>query len=205
MAPELRGYRVDRIARVKAAIAAGRRCILLVARTGSDKTVVAAATLHARATRSNLVEHPPAAIVFVDEAHHVRARTWMRILQAYPDAIVIGLTATPCGADGRGLRNAFELLIEGPTVQEPIGLSWLVPTKVYAPSVPDLKGMRIERWLRRRQACQTYEHGPPGRGYRGALAPAHRTAPNRGVRNRRRTPARSGSQISGARTGAAYN
>jgi DNA repair protein RadD len=107
--------------------------------------VASVATLHARAVRSNVIELPPADLVFVDEAHHVRARTYVRILEAYPSAIVIGLTATPCRGDGRGLGTVFEVLIECVSVQELIDAGYLVPTKVYAPSRPDLQGVRVER------------------------------------------------------------
>jgi superfamily II DNA or RNA helicase len=43
--PELRPYQQDVIARVNAEIAAGKRRILIVAPTGSGKTVIAAAII----------------------------------------------------------------------------------------------------------------------------------------------------------------
>ena len=52
-------------------------------------------TLHARAIRSSAMEMPLGDLVVVDECHHVRARSWRRILDEYPEAIVIGLSATP--------------------------------------------------------------------------------------------------------------
>ncbi len=107
--------------------------------------VASIATLHARAVRSNLISMPEADLVIVDEAHHVLARSYMRILEAYPGAVVLGLTATPCRGDGRGLGTAFEALVECPSVAELIQDGFLVPTKVYAPSQPDLKGVRVER------------------------------------------------------------
>ena len=33
--------------------------------------------------------------------------TYQRVLAAYPDATVLGLTATPCRGDGRGLEASF--------------------------------------------------------------------------------------------------
>jgi DNA repair protein RadD len=87
----------------------------------------------------------PADIIVVDEAHHVRARTYMRILELYPNAIVIGLTATPVRGDGRGRGNVFEVPVECPSVAELIDAGYLVGTKVYAPSLPDLRGVRVER------------------------------------------------------------
>src|SRR5690606_15490982 len=44
-----------------------------------------------------------------------------------------------------GLGNIFDAMIECPSVQELIDLGHLVPTKVYAPTTPDLTGVRVER------------------------------------------------------------
>jgi superfamily II DNA or RNA helicase len=107
--------------------------------------VASIATLHARAVRSRRIEMPAADWIFVDEAHHVLARTYRRILEQYPDGAIVGLTATPCRGDGRGLGDAFEYLVECPQVQALIDLGFLVPTRVYAPFRPDLTGVKIAR------------------------------------------------------------
>jgi DNA repair protein RadD len=52
-------------------------------------------TLHARAVRAKTIELPPAEIVIFDECHHCRAMTYQRIIEAYPNAIIIGLTKWP--------------------------------------------------------------------------------------------------------------
>jgi DNA repair protein RadD len=200
-APLLRPYQREVIARVEAEIAAGRRRILLVAATGSGKTVIAAAiiaeaakagrrvlviahrreivsqtasklyaagvdagiiqagfpprpgqpmqvasiqTLHARAIRSSAMDMPPADILVIDEAHHARARTYMATINAYPGAIAIGLTATPCRRDGLGLGNIFQTLVECPQVAALVEQKFLVPSKVFAPSAPDLRGVRTQ-------------------------------------------------------------
>ena len=36
------------------------------------------------------------------------------MLEKYPDAKVLGLTATPCRGDGRGLGGIFKRMVEGP-------------------------------------------------------------------------------------------
>jgi DNA repair protein RadD len=64
-------------------------------------------TLWARCMRTNKIPLPAADLIIIDEAHHVAARTWRMILEAYPNARRIGLTATPCRSDGRGLGNYF--------------------------------------------------------------------------------------------------
>ncbi len=102
-------------------------------------------TLHARAIRGRSVELPEADVVIVDEAHHIRAATYRRILDAYPDAAVVGMTATPCRGDGRGLGPAFDVLVEGPPVVDLVRDGYLVPTRVYAPSTPDLTGVEVRR------------------------------------------------------------
>lgn len=107
--------------------------------------VASVQTLHARAIRSERMSLPRADLIVVDEAHHVRARTWAEIIDAYPKSNVLGLTATPCRGDGRGLGNTFETLIEGPSVKELTDLGHLVPAVYYAPYQPDLKGVKISK------------------------------------------------------------
>ena len=102
-------------------------------------------TLHARAIRSNRMPMPTATYLIIDEAHHARAGTYQKVLDQYPDAVVIGLTATPVRGDGRGLGNIFETMIEAPQIAELIKLGHLVPTKVYAPVDRDIaKGVRTQ-------------------------------------------------------------
>jgi len=113
------------------------------ARPGEAVQVASIATLHARAVRSASMELPAADLVFVDEAHHATARTWRRLIDAYPEAAIVGLTATPCRSDGRGLGAIFSTLVECPTIAELTTAGWLVPTTVYAPKPPDLDGVRI--------------------------------------------------------------
>lgn len=115
------------------------------ARPGERAQVASISTLHARAVRGSAMNLPDADLILVDEAHHATARTWRQIIAAYPDAIVIGVTATPCRGDGRGLGGIFDCMIECPPISELIAAGFLVPTKVYAPTEPDLAGIRISR------------------------------------------------------------
>jgi DNA repair protein RadD len=104
--------------------------------------VAAIQTLHRRAIGSENMELPPADLLVIDEAHHCPATTYQKIIDAYPDAILLGLTATPCRGDGRGLGGIFERMIECPQVAELIAGGYLVKTRTYAPVNPDLKGVR---------------------------------------------------------------
>ena len=101
-------------------------------------------TLRVRALNSSAMPMPLANLVILDEAHHARAETYRRVVEAYPNAVILGLTATPCRGDGRGLGNIFETIIECPQVAELIEQGYLVKTRVYAPTNPDLKGVRVQ-------------------------------------------------------------
>jgi type I site-specific restriction endonuclease len=60
------------------------------------------------------MEPPAADLIVVDECHHIRARTWHDIIAQYPGVPLIGLTATPCRGDGRGLGEVFDVIVECP-------------------------------------------------------------------------------------------
>lgn len=73
-----------------------------------------------------------------DEAHHIGAASWAAIMEAWPDAIHIGLSATPVRLDGKGLDRHFQAMVIGPSVRELIELGALCDYKAFAPSAPDL-------------------------------------------------------------------
>jgi superfamily II DNA or RNA helicase len=102
-------------------------------------------TLWARAVRRASMELPKVELLVIDECHHCPAKTYRKIVDAYPNAILLGLTATPCRGDGRGLGGIFEVIIECPQVAELIEQGYLVKTRVYAPVIPDLKGVRVAK------------------------------------------------------------
>ena len=86
-------------------------------------------------------QYTPDLLIF-DEAHHCTANTYAQIVEAYPSAHVLGVTATPCRTDGTGLRSAgFQVLVEGPTTQELTDRGYLSPAEVYAPSVIDVSSI----------------------------------------------------------------
>jgi DNA repair protein RadD len=101
-------------------------------------------TLWVRAVRMSKIELPPADLFIIDECHHSPAKTYKKIIEKYPDAVLIGLTATPCRGDGRGLGGIFDRLIECPQVPELIEQKFLMPTIVYAPAAPDLAGVETQ-------------------------------------------------------------
>lgn len=86
---------------------------------------------------------PPADLVVVDEAHHVGAESYRTILSAYPEAMLLGLTATPFRLDGRGLGDAFDRIIVAATTAELCEQGVLHAPRVWASSAPDLRGVHV--------------------------------------------------------------
>lgn len=76
---------------------------------------------------------PRADLIVADEAHHYVADEWVTLLRDYPDAFVIGLTATPERSDGRGLGELFGNLVVGTSVRDLVELGALVPCEVLRP------------------------------------------------------------------------
>lgn len=81
-------------------------------------------------------------LIIIDECHHAVADQWKQVLDLYPDAVILGVTATPVRLDGKGLKGVFDALICGPTTKELIAAGFLVPPVTYSPSVVDLAGVR---------------------------------------------------------------
>lgn len=90
---------------------------------------------------------PPADLIIVDEAHRSLAATYRIILEAYPEAAIIGLTATPYRADRRGLGEEYDELVVVSSVRELIAQGALVQPRVFtvpAKDLPDLSRVRIK-------------------------------------------------------------
>lgn len=79
----------------------------------------------------------PPDLIIIDEAHHASAGSWNKIIEYFPDAKILGVTATPCRGDGKGLGisagGIFDAMILGPQTPDLIDMGFLVQPKVYAP------------------------------------------------------------------------
>jgi DNA repair protein RadD len=74
----------------------------------------------------------------IDEAHHVlRDNKWGIGARMFPNAIGLGVTATPERADGRGLGahadGVFETMVQGPNMRELINRGYLCDYRIIAP------------------------------------------------------------------------
>lgn len=97
------------------------------------------------ASRDTLVRRvvPQVDFVIIDEAHHATASGYLKILAAVPNAKLLGLTATPCRLDDKGLGELFYHLIEAAKVSKLVADGTLMrPVVLSHPSEPDLGGVK---------------------------------------------------------------
>lgn len=74
---------------------------------------------------------PPADIIICDEAHHASAKSYRKVFSQFPDAYILGVTATPARTDGKGLRDLFDVMVEVTTTEELIELGYLCDYTIY--------------------------------------------------------------------------
>lgn len=79
-------------------------------------------------------------LCIIDECHRSASPSYTKIMQRFPNAIFIGLTATPLRCDGKGL-TMYEDMVMCPPPAELIAGGWLVPTRIFAPPGPDVSGV----------------------------------------------------------------
>lgn len=82
-------------------------------------------------------------VIVIDEAHHATAATYRALREQFPNAVCVGLTATPIRADGTGLGNVFDELVQCITYSDALKQGHLVQPRYYAPTTPDLSGVTV--------------------------------------------------------------
>ena len=98
-------------------------------------------------TVHRMKDKPKADLIIIDECHLGLSPTFRGVLDEYPNAKIIGLTATPCLGNGKPLGKSaggiFDSMVKGPSVKQLIGEGYLVRSEVIAPPAPaDLKALK---------------------------------------------------------------
>jgi len=102
-------------------------------------------TLYSRGIKREVIVMPPAQYVIVDEAHLSLTKAKQKLLDYYKDAIVIGLTATPARADGAGMGEFYDRIVNPVTTRDLMDQGYLVRARYFAPTKFDLKGVKQTR------------------------------------------------------------
>ena len=64
-------------------------------------------------------------LIIIDEAHHAVAKTYKEVMDAYPEAKKLGLTATPCRLNKHGFTDLFDVLLQSWSYNKFIADGWL--------------------------------------------------------------------------------
>lgn len=84
----------------------------------------------------------PPQLILCDEAHHSLARSYKRIFERFPDASLVGFTATPCRLSGKGMGEVYKDLVVGPKISWLIQNNYLAPFDYYAPTLIDVDKLK---------------------------------------------------------------
>lgn len=85
------------------------------------------------------------ALILVDEAHHILSASYRHILDYFPNAVVVGFTATPQRMNEGGLGEVFEVLIEGKSTRWLIDNGFLTDYKPFGIQLADTSGLHTSR------------------------------------------------------------
>lgn len=79
------------------------------------------------------LDHHNFDFLIFDEAHLSAANTWKKFTERWPEAHVLGFTATPVLSSGRGLDSVFQSLVLGPTIGSLVADGYLCSPVTYGP------------------------------------------------------------------------
>lgn len=86
---------------------------------------------------------PPADFIVVDECDQSNSKSFLNFLNAYPEAYVLGVTATPY--DKGGLSHLSDFVVRPITFQGLVDQGFLVPPKYFAPENYDFSKIKITK------------------------------------------------------------
>ena len=84
----------------------------------------------------------PADVVLIDEGHRSVAQSYQGVIKQYQDKIIMACTATPMRADGRGLGEIYDSIVDIAGVKELTEQGYLSPARYFVPSQVDLEGVK---------------------------------------------------------------
>lgn len=105
-------------------------------------------------------------LIIIDECHHATAPTYRALLAHWPEALVVGFTATMVRSDRAALGDVWAEVVHTVPIAELIRLGYLVRPRGIAVHVDDLDLSRV------RQTAGDFRQGELGEAIEHSLAPA---------------------------------
>lgn len=102
---------------------------LIASGKSSNPLPVQLASVMTLKNRLDRYEHPD--LIIIDEAHRSLAPTYVEIAKTYPNAKIVGLTATPRRTDGKGLGHLYQDIVTAPPIRYFIDEGFLCDYELY--------------------------------------------------------------------------
>ena len=83
-------------------------------------------------------------LILVDECHHILSNSYRKIIDSFPNAVVIGFTATPVRMNEGGLGAVFESLVESVSTKWLIENHYLAPYNYYGADLVDTSSLHTK-------------------------------------------------------------
>lgn len=96
---------------------------------GVDLNYAVVMTVGKVANRLNILPKPN--LIIVDESQHSRAKTYLKIFNYYKDVPRLGFSGSPWRLSGKGFKDIYSAMIEGPSTRWLIEHYKLAPFTVY--------------------------------------------------------------------------
>ncbi len=96
-------------------------------------------------TKRGKIVLPPVDLLIVDECHRAVSPKYLELFAKWPNAVRIGLTATPCLGNGDGMGAYYDALIQPIMPSKLREMGRIVPVRAFAPYIPDLKAIKKDK------------------------------------------------------------
>lgn len=74
-------------------------------------------------------------LIIIDECHRSLSPTYLEMIEAFPRARIVGLTATPERTDGKPLGEIYQDIVLGPPIRQLINEGHLCDYELYCPTI----------------------------------------------------------------------
>lgn len=91
------------------------------------------------------IKLPDFKLIVTDECHRGISEGSISLYNRFPNAYLVGLSATPCLGDGGGMGKYYDFLVQPIQPSSLRSMGRIVPVKAFAPHVPNLKGVARDK------------------------------------------------------------
>jgi DNA repair protein RadD len=137
----------DQFSRAYLSMGVNHSLIIPNVKMGNELAMLASVqTLVSRIKKNEPIPEPD--LIIADEGHHAIASQWQFIMARFPNARILGMSATPTRTDGTGLDKIFSYMVcgdkHGASMKELIKKGYLSPYQVFSQRLAvDLLDVRI--------------------------------------------------------------